>query len=246
MRFQELPNETNTPRRLASCSGRALAGYRIGDQASGWKHGHDGQIDNTVARLLRAGEVTGAGVAIFDPRSVEFIKGYGFRDKEKTLPLTPDSVMSAASFTKVAFAYMVMKLVDEGALNLDRPIEQYLPKPLPRYPRYTDLAGDPRYKRITARMLLSHTSGFANYRAFEDDRKLHIHFEPGSRFAYSGEGILLLQLVVETITRQPLALLMQERVFEPLGMTRTSMVWQDRFDGDFANGYDEIRALTRC
>lgn len=197
------------------------------------------QIDETVMRLMRAAEVTGVGVAIFDPHRLQFLKAYGFRDKEKKLPLTPESVMSAASFTKVAFAYMVMDLVDEGVLNLDKPVYQYLPKPLPEYPQYKDLANDPRYKRITARMLLSHTSGFANYRAFEDDRKLRIHFEPGSRFAYSGEGILLLQFVVESITKQPLEDLMEQKVFRPLGMTRTSMVWQDRFESDFANGYDE-------
>ena len=147
--------------------------------------------------------------------------------------------MSAASFTKVAFAYMVMKLVNEGERDLDKPVERYLPKPLLEYARYVDLAGDFRYKRITARMLLSHTAGFANFRAFEDDRKLRIHFEPGSRFAYSGEGILLLQLVVETITKQPLESLMERYVFKPLGMLRTSMVWQKRFDTDFANAYDE-------
>jgi CubicO group peptidase (beta-lactamase class C family) len=128
-------------------------------------------------------------------------------------------------------------------LDLDKPVYQYLPKPLPEYPKYADLADDARYKRITARMLLSHTSGFANWRWLEDDRKLRIHFEPGSRFAYSGEGIELLQLVIETITRKPLDELMQQRVLEPLGMTRTSMVWQERFESDFANGYDEYGRL---
>jgi CubicO group peptidase (beta-lactamase class C family) len=147
--------------------------------------------------------------------------------------------MTAASFTKVAFAYLVMELVDQGKLDLDKPVYQYLPKSLPEYPNYADLAGDPRYKLITARMLLSHTSGFPNYRRFEDDRKLKIHFQPGSRFAYSGEGILLLQMVVETITKKPLDESMQSQVFEPLEMTRTSMVWQDRFESDYANGYDE-------
>ncbi len=147
--------------------------------------------------------------------------------------------MSAASISKVAFAYLAMQLVDEGKLDLDKPVYQYLPKPLPDYPKYSDLANDPRYKLITARMLLSHTSGFANWRWLEEDRKLRIHFEPGSRYAYSGEGIGLLQLVVETITKKPLDELMQQRVFEPLGMTRTSMVWQDRFESDYANGYDE-------
>lgn len=116
---------------------------------------------------------------------------------------------------------------------------QYLPKALPEYDAYKDLANDPRYKKITARMLLSHTSGFPNWRRFTDDGKLSINFEPGSRFAYSGEGIALLQLEVESTTHKPLNELMRDRVFQPLGMTRTSMIWEDRFESDYANGYDE-------
>jgi CubicO group peptidase (beta-lactamase class C family) len=197
------------------------------------------EIDKTVTRLMKAAEVTGTGIAIFNNGKIAYLKAYGFRDKDKNLPLTVDSVMSGASLTKVAFAYLAMELVDEGALDLDKPIQQYLPKPLAEYPNYADLANDERYKRITARMLLSHTSGFANWRWMEDDRKLRIHFEPGSRFAYSGEGIDLLQLVVETITKKPLEELMQQHIFQPFGMTRTSMLWQDCFESDYANGYDE-------
>jgi CubicO group peptidase (beta-lactamase class C family) len=197
------------------------------------------EIDATVTRVMHAAEVTGVGLAIFDKGDVVYLKTYGVRDKEKNLPLTADSVMTAASFSKVAFAYMVMQLVDERLLDLDKPVYQYLPKPLPEYSVYKDLADDPRYKRITARMLLSHTSGFPNWRWFNEDRKLNINFEPGSRYAYSGEGINLLQLVVETITNKPLQELMKAHVFEPFGMTRSSMVWESRFESDYANGYDE-------
>jgi CubicO group peptidase (beta-lactamase class C family) len=197
------------------------------------------QIDTTVMRLIKAAEVPGAAIAILNRGHVVYERAYGFRDTDKELHLTPDSVMSAASFTKVAFAYMMMQLVKEGQIDLDKPVYQYLPKPLPEYSEYVDLKDDPRYRRITARMLLSHTTGFPNLRAFEDDHKLQIHFEPGTRFAYSGEGINLLQLVVETITKKNLEELMQERVFRPLGMTRTSMVWKPAFESDYANGYDE-------
>lgn len=198
-----------------------------------------GEIDATVTRLMRAARVTGIGIAILNHGQVAYLKGYGFRDQEKKLPLTADSVISAASFSKVAFAYLAMQLVEEGALDLDRPVYQYLPKPLPEYDAYRDLAGDLRYKKITAKMLLSHTCGFPNWRRFAEDGKLSINFEPGSRFAYSGEGIDLLQLVVETVAKKPLADLMRARVFQPLGMTRTSMVWEERFETDYANGYDE-------
>ena len=197
------------------------------------------EIDASVMRLMKAAEVPGVGLALFNDGRVAYLKAYGVRDKEKNLPLTVDSVMSGASFTKVVFAYLVLQLAGAGTLDLDKPVHQYLPKPLPEYPNYADLVNDPLYKRITARMLLSHTSGFPNWRAFEEDRKLKIHFEPGSRYAYSGEGIDLLQLVVETITKKHLEELMQERVFQPLGMTRSSLIWQGRFENEYANGYDE-------
>jgi CubicO group peptidase (beta-lactamase class C family) len=197
------------------------------------------EIDATVTRLMQAAEVTGVGISIFNDGKVAYSKAYGFRDKEKNLPLTENSVMAAASLSKVAFGYMVMQLVDKGTIDLAKPVYEYLPKPLPEYPQYKDLAGDSRYKKITARMLLDHTSGFPNWRWFNDDRKLNINFEPGSKFAYSGEGIALLQFVVETITGKPLQELMQQDIFQPFAMTRTSMFWEDRFESDYANGYDE-------
>jgi CubicO group peptidase (beta-lactamase class C family) len=197
------------------------------------------QIDATVTRLMAAAEVTGAGITIFNGGKVAYSKAYGFRDKEAKLPMTEDSVVTAASFTKVAFGYLVMQLAGEGKIDLAKPIQDYLPKPLPEYPAYRDLAADPRYRKITAAMLLSHTAGFPNFRWLNEDHKLNINFEPGSRYGYSGEGIELLQLVVETVTRKPLDELMRGRVFGPLGMSRTTMVTDSRFAGEMANGYDE-------
>ena len=99
------------------------------------------------------------------------------------------------------------------------------------------LANDPRSKLITTRTLLSHTAGFNNARYFDPEHRLVIHFQPGTRYSYGSEGYSLLQLVVETVTQTPTEELMQERVFQPLGMTRTSMVWQQAFESDHANGY---------
>jgi CubicO group peptidase (beta-lactamase class C family) len=198
-----------------------------------------GQVGATVRRVVDLAQVTGLGIAIINHGRLVYLSAFGVRDKERNLPLTPDSVMTAASLTKSAFATMVMQLVDEGVLELDKPVVEYLPKPLPEYPSFGDLASDVRYKQITLRMLLSHTSGFPNWRSFNDDRKLNINFAPGSRFAYSGEGILLAQLVAETVTKTAVNDLMRERLYGPLGMTRTSMVWERRFEDDAANSYDE-------
>lgn len=196
-------------------------------------------IDHEVEDLMRSAKVTGAGVAIFNHGKVAFEKAYGWRDEKARLPLTTDSVMTAASLTKAAFACLVCELAAEGKTNLDRPITAYLPKPLPSYARYADLAQDERYKLITLRMLLSHTAGFPNWRWLTEDKKLRIYFDPGQRFAYSGEGIDLAQLTVEEAMREPLERLMSERLFKRLGMERTSMVWQAGFESNYANAYDE-------
>jgi CubicO group peptidase (beta-lactamase class C family) len=197
------------------------------------------EIDRTVSRLMVAADVPGVGISLINGGKVVYLRAYGLRDVQEKLPLTADSVLAAASFTKVVFAYLAMQLFESGRLDLDKPVQEYLPKPLPDYPGYRDLAKDLRYKKITAKMLLSHTSGFPNFRWLNDDHKLNINFEPGSRYAYSGEGIQLLQLVIETITGKPLKDLMQERVFGPLHMSRTSMISEERFENDYANGYDE-------
>jgi CubicO group peptidase (beta-lactamase class C family) len=197
------------------------------------------QIDSTVSQLIQAAHVTGAGVALFRHGKLVYLKAYGLRDVEKSLPLTPDSVTTAASLTKPAFATVVMQLAERGVLDLDKPIEQYLGKPLGDFAPYADLKGDPRTTKLTLRILLDHTSGFANFRGLEADRKLRIHFEPGTRYAYSGEGINLAQFVIEKVTGKSLTALMQADLYEPLKMTRSSMIWMPRFESDFANGYDE-------
>jgi CubicO group peptidase (beta-lactamase class C family) len=197
------------------------------------------EIDETVTRLMRAANVPGVGITIFQHGKAVYVKTYGTRDKLQNLPLTEDSVLAAASLTKVVFAYLVMQLVEEGTLNLDKPVHQYLPKPLPEYPAYKDLANDLRYQQITARMLLSHTSGFPNLRWLNKDQKLNINFTPGARYAYSGEGISLLQLVVETIMKKPVQELIQERIFQPLQMTHSSLLWESRFEAKYAFPYNE-------
>jgi CubicO group peptidase (beta-lactamase class C family) len=146
-------------------------------------------------------------------------------------------VTYGASLTKAAFAYLVMQLVDEGRVDLDAPIATYLPKPLPDYRRYADLARDARWRKLTMRMLLSHTTGFANFRFIEPDRKLRFHRDPGTRYGYSGEGIMLAQFVLETGLGIDVGAQMQKRIFDRFGMKRSSMTWRADFAPNFAENY---------
>ena len=180
----------------------------------------------------------GLAIAVINGGEIVYMAGFGYRDVEQKLPLTDTTIMYAASLTKAMFAHLVMQLVDDGTIALDTPIGTYLPKPLPSYEKYADLAGDARWKRITPRMLLSHTSGLPNWRFLNASGKLDIKFEPGAQYSYSGEGINLLQFVIEEQTGKLVGDLMQTRVFDRFGMTRTSMMWKPAFASELAFGYD--------
>ena len=189
-------------------------------------------------RILAEAHVTGAQIAVLNSGKLVWSDAFGFRDLAARLPMTTETVMAGASLTKGIFGAYVMTLVDAGFIDLDKPVWQYLGKPLPQIDRYKDLAGDVRWRRITARQLLAHTSGLPNYAALEPDGKLRIHWEPGTRYGYSGEGMNLLGLVVEKRMGKPLDELIAERIFDQLGMTRTSLLWKDSFVANAANGYD--------
>ncbi|MDQ0008744.1 CubicO group peptidase (beta-lactamase class C family) [Luteibacter jiangsuensis] len=202
-------------------------------------------LDQRITFLMKEAKVPGLAVAIVEDGKVVSVKAYGQRDVEQGLPLTTDTVMYAASLTKAAFAYATMSLVDAGTLKLDASIAGDLPKPLPDFPKYADLAGDERWRRLTPSILLSHRTGFPNFRFWQPGKdydpngKLSFYFDPGTRFGYSGEGINLMQFVLENGKSIDVDTLMKNRLFQRYGMTRTSMTWRDDFAENVAIGYDE-------
>ncbi len=195
------------------------------------------EIDARVDELMKRAAVPGLAIALIRDGRVVHARAHGFADVESGRPLTTGTVMYGASLTKAAFAYLTVQLAEEGVLDLDAPLPRLLAKPLPEYPDFADLASDPRWKAFTPRMLLSHTSGLLNWRFINDDGKLDVKYEPGSRYVYSGEGIQILQLVVEERTGEKLAELMQRRVFGRFGMTSTSMAWRADFEGRTSTEY---------
>ena len=214
---------------LASCTTSALPGVEPTLRGEA--------LDARIEALIASEQVVGMAIAVIDGGEIAHIGAYGFRNREEALPLETDTIMYGASVTKAAFAYMLMQLVDEGRLNLDRSIAEYLPRPLPEYADYADLAGDDRWRQLTPRILLSHTGGFTNMRWLEDDQRLRFHFAPGEHYAYSNEGIWVLQTVLEAGLNLDIGAEMQRRVFDRFGMTRTSMQWREDFAGNLADGY---------
>jgi CubicO group peptidase (beta-lactamase class C family) len=203
------------------------------------------QVDAEVQRMMQSTGAKGFALAVIDSGEVRQVSTYGQRNAAGA-PLTVDSILYGASLTKMAVAYTVLQLSDAGIVNLDRPIREYLPLPLPdyaapevedRYARWSDLAGDNRWQQLTPRILLNHSSGFANFGFLEPDGKLRFHFEPGTRYSYSGDGIMLLQFVLEQGLGLDLGKEMQQRLFDPLRMANTSLIWRDDFAGRVADGW---------
>jgi CubicO group peptidase (beta-lactamase class C family) len=191
------------------------------------------------AAIAKAG-VAGLSVAIVNDRKIVYTRQFGWKDKDAGTRLNDTTVFAGASLSKTVFAYLTLLLTSDGLIALDKPLAGYLLRPLATYAGYADLANDDRYHAITARMVLSHTTGLPNQRSETADGRLRLRFQPGSRFHYSGEGFQLLQLVVETVTKSDLETLARDRVFRPFGMARTSYVWRDAFASNIAAPHNEF------
>jgi CubicO group peptidase (beta-lactamase class C family) len=193
--------------------------------------------DSAALALMKREDVQGLAIAVIDSGTIRHVAAFGMRNAERKLPLTTQTIMYGASLTKTAFAYLVLQLVDEGRIDLDAPIANLLPRPLPEYEDYADLATDDRWRTLTPRRVLNHTTGFANFRWLEPDKRLRFHSDPGSRYGYSAEGFYILQLALEEGLGLDVGKEMQTRVFDRFGMTRTSMTWRPDFATDLADGY---------
>jgi CubicO group peptidase (beta-lactamase class C family) len=179
-----------------------------------------GRLERDVPQFMKEADVAGLSIALVRDGELAWHHGFGVMNSRTKEPVTDNTVFEAASLSKPVFAYAVMKLVDAGKFDLDKPLNQYLPGDY-------DVGPDVRVGQITARRVLSHTTGFPNWRA---EAALKIFFTPGEKFSYSGEGFVYLSKIIEHITGEKLNDFMKRTVFDPLGMTNSSYVWQSGYD----------------
>jgi len=207
------------------------------------------ELDRRIASLIDSANVTGFTVTLFNKDSVAYQKAFGYANSAEKDSLRTDHVFYGASLSKAVFGYIVAQLASEGIIDLDTPLQEYLDVPIPEmtfkreWRNYRNIENDYRYKEVTARMCLSHTTGFPNWRwisrigEFQQEGKIQFYFDPGTKYSYSGEGIRLLQKVIEKKLGKGLEQLAKERVFNPLGMNMTSYVWQKKFEGRYCYGH---------
>ena len=185
--------------------------------------GLSGDARAEVERLVRAGEVVGLGIAVIEHGRTSCTAVFGTADGMRAVDAT--TVFEAASLSKPMFAYAVLRLVDQGVLDLDRPLVAWAP----------DLPEPAR--DITPRQVLTHVTGLPNER--RSGASLTRMFAPGTRFSYSGEGFNALQVAVEHATKRSLDEVMAREVFGVLGMADSRYTWRTDYELRKAFGHDE-------
>ncbi|MCJ7581125.1 MAG: beta-lactamase family protein [Candidatus Aminicenantes bacterium] len=204
------------------------------------------KLEKTIPDLMKKGYVPGLSIAVIQDGKILWAEGFGIKNTKTRETVDKDTVFEAASLTKPFFAYLAMKLVEAGDLDLDKPLFEYVPQEYleKNYIRHAmDLEGfrSDWFKRITARMVLSHSSGLPHG---EPRKPLPVLFEPGSKWKYSADGYLYLQRVIEHMKGESLQDIMQKMVIDPLDMTHSSMIWRDDYKTSSAVGHDVFGETT--
>lgn len=196
-----------------------------------YDHGDPGQskLTDNLEQLLKNNNIPTLGLGIIENGKLTEIKVYGkLNDKTSA---SYNSLFNVASLTKPVTAITVLHLVSLGKWNLDEPLDKYFIDP--------DIAKDPRHKKLTTRLILSHQTGFPNWRWMNNDKKLRFEFDPGTKYQYSGEGFEYLKKALENKFHKSLEELAKEFVFQPLDMKDTSYIWNEKkYSERVVFGYD--------
>lgn len=186
--------------------------------------------DAAVEAWLQAQQIPVLGIGVIEEGQLKQVRVFGQIGPGKPAPY--NTIFNVASLTKPLTAIVTLKLVSMGKWNLDEPLYKYWTDP--------EVGMDARNKLLNTRHILSHQSGFPNWRWDHADQKLAFEFSPGTQYQYSGEGYEYLRKALEHKFHKSLQELAQELVFQPLGMQDSRYIWSNKVDSSrLAPGYDE-------
>lgn len=214
-------------------TGAAGLGFASRSQAlkgmlGGEIHPPDKGFVATLPKLMEIAQLPGLGIGVVQQNKISWTHCAGYANADRKTSITPESVFPAASLGKQVFAYLALGLVDEGKLELDKALHEYVKEDAPT---------GPLGEKITARHVLSHSSGLRNWR-WNQGMEFAPAFEPGSKFRYSGEGFYYLMRCLERITGTGFEALVQERVLKPMGMKSSTYLWRPECEGRWVAGHD--------
>lgn len=180
-------------------------------------------------RWLKKMSIPALGIGYIENGEIKQISVFGELEKGRQAP--KNTIWNVASLTKPITALVALKLIDSGKLSLDEPVYKYYSDP--------DIINDKKIKKITTRIILSHQTGFSNWRGNNENGKLSFEFEPGTQYQYSGEGFEYLRKVLENKFEKSIQQLANELIFEPLKMENTNFVWDEKYESNFAKWHTE-------
>ncbi|MDQ1854925.1 serine hydrolase [Chryseobacterium sp. WLY505] len=186
--------------------------------------------DQSMQSWLKENNIPTLGLGIIEHGKLQQVKVFG--EIRKGIPAPHNALFNVASLTKPVTAMVALRLISSGKWKLDEPLDTYWIDP--------DISNDPRHTKLTTRMILSHQTGFPNWRWMNADKKLNFQFDPGTKYQYSGEGFEYLRKALEKKFGKTLEQLAQELIFQPLKMKDTSYIWDKNTDETrFITGYNE-------
>ncbi|MCC7296183.1 MAG: serine hydrolase [Acidobacteria bacterium] len=199
----------------------------------------DTELQEWIPALIKKARIPGLQAALIRDGRIVLVRGFGVRNRKTQDPVTDGTIFEAASLTKPFFAYYVMKLIDQGVLELDKPLLGYIPVEMVEAGLGHPLS-EPGFHRewlekITIRHVLSHSAGTPHG---ESGKPFPLFFEPGTKWKYSADGYEFLQKIIEHLKGDRIDNLMRREVLEPLGMTRSCLVWKPEYEATMANGHD--------
>ena len=185
--------------------------------------------DAAIEQWLRDNKIPALGLGIIENATLRQVKVFG--EASKGVPAPYNTLFNVASLTKPVTAMVALHLAAASKWDIDEPLDKYWTDP--------DIADDPRRKKLTTRLVLSHQTGFPNWRWMNADKKLDFQFEPGTKYQYSGEGFEYLKKALENKFHKTLDQLAAEQVFGPLHMQDTKYTWYQADTSRVAAGYDK-------
>lgn len=191
------------------------------------------QLDKFIETYQQYNGIPGISLALIKDGKLVYYKTYGYKNSVTKEKVDSSTLFEAASVTKPVFSFAVQRLAERGVIDLDKPLYEYLP--------YKDIEYDERYKLITGKHVLTHRTGFPNWRWMNKDNKLNLLFIPGTDYNYSGEGFEYLKMVVEKVTGKKVEQVLKEEVIEPMGLYHTFFSGNDSLKRVVSNGhYDQL------
>lgn len=190
------------------------------------------KLDRLIKNTMDSLHIPGSSIAIINDGALVYHKVFGVKDLNSQAPVDSTTIFEAASLSKPVFTYFFMKMIDKGVVSLDEPMYKLLP-----HPSIKD--NDERYKLITPRMVLSHSTGFPNW---SENKPIELQFTPGTGFSYSGEAHQYLTAYLaaanNTNWKEGLEGVFEKEITAPLGMKRSYFVGNEYFNTHKATGYE--------